>query len=291
MNAATDASPAGVGAAAQPKVSSALVGLLIAAAVLAIGWVVPLRDYITPRSGVGYWFGIIGGSLMLALLIYPARKRIQSLAVIGSPLMWFRFHMVLGVAGPLFILYHCTYRTGATNSNVALWSMIIVAGSGIVGRYLYSRIHNGLYGSKATADDLRRQANNLKIDGSGAGRLLPGFAPKLDAAEGRISMDIPLIPKASSSYTMWWIGRVQMRLFIKRTLKQAAANSLAISEHRATLLAAAVRYSDARLGAARRVAEFHSCERLFSLWHILHLPMFGMLFVAGIVHVIAVNIY
>jgi hypothetical protein len=276
---------------AGPRFSSALLGLLAAAAILTVGWVIPLRDYITPRSGVGYWFGIIGGSLMLALLIYPARKRIQSLAVIGSPVMWFRFHMVLGVAGPLFILYHCCYRTGATNSNVALWSMIIVAGSGIVGRYLYSRIHNGLYGSKATADDLRRQASSLKMEGSGAGRLLPGFGPKLDAAEGRISMSIPLIPKASSSWTMWLIGRLQMRAFIRRTLKEAAANSLAISEHRTTLMAAAVRYSDARLGSARRVAEFHSCERLFSLWHILHLPLFGMLFVAGIVHVIAVNIY
>ena len=290
MNAATDASPARAVAAAT-KISGAVVGLLIAAAVLAVGWILPLRDYITPRSGFGYWLGIIGGSLMLALLIYPARKRISALAVIGSPVMWFRFHMVLGVAGPLCILYHCGYKTGATNSNVALWSMIIVASSGIIGRYLYSRIHHGLYGSKATVDEFNREASNLKIDGSGAGRLLPGFAPKLDAAEKLVGINIPLVPKASSAFVMWWLGRLQMRTFIRRTLRAAAANSLAIAEHRATLLAAATRYSEARLGAARRVAEFHSCERLFSLWHILHLPLFGMLFVAGIVHVIAVNIY
>ena len=61
--------------------------------------------------------------------------------------------------------------------------------------------------------------------------------------------------------------------------------------HRATLIAAADRYAGSRLAAARRVAEFSSCERLFALWHLLHLPLFGMLFVAAVVHVVAVNVY
>jgi hypothetical protein len=289
MNAAVGTSPATAGT--ERRLSGAWLGLMAATVVLILGWIVPLRDYITPRSGLGYALGIVGGSLMLALLIYPVRKRIAALAFIGTPVFWFRFHMILGVVGPICILYHCGYKTGATNSNVALWSMIIVAGSGVIGRYLYSRIHFSLYGSKASLNDFHSQATNLKTEGSGAGRLLPGFGPALDAAEKRIGMDIPLIPKASTSWIMWWYGRVQMRAFIRRTLREAASTSLAISEHRETLFAAACRYSEARLGTARRVAEFQSCEKLFSLWHILHLPLFGMLFVAGIVHVIAVNIY
>ncbi|MEI8299051.1 MAG: pyridine nucleotide-disulfide oxidoreductase [Pseudomonadota bacterium] len=289
MNATTAESAVGLSPA--PKMSAAAVGLLLATIVIGLGWVVPLRDYITPRTGLGYTLGIVGGSLMLVLLIYPARKRIPGLAFIGSARWWFRFHMALGVAGPICILYHCGYRTGATNSNVALWSMIIVAGSGVIGRYLYSRIHFGLYGSRASLNELHHQASNLKTEGTGAGRLLPGFGARLDQSEKLISMTIPLVPQANSAFVMWYLERMRVRAFIKRTLREAAKSSLAISEHRATLLAAACRYSDARLGASRRVAEFRSCERLFSLWHILHLPLFGMLFVAGIVHVIAVNIY
>ena len=45
------------------------------------------------------------------------------------------------------------------------------------------------------------------------------------------------------------------------------------------------------IDATRRVAELASYERLFSLWHVLHLPLFFMLLVAGIVHVIAVHVY
>ena len=46
-----------------------------------------------------------------------------------------------------------------------------------------------------------------------------------------------------------------------------------------------------RLMAARRVAEFEASERLFAAWHILHLPLFFILVIVGIVHVIAVHVY
>jgi hypothetical protein len=290
MNAAAPASRA-IPTAARPRLTAAHAGLALSTVLLIVGWVSPLGDYLTPRSGLGYALGIIGGSLMLALLIYPARKRIPGLAVLGSNKKWFRIHMVFGVAGPICILYHCCYHLGATNSNVALVSMLIVAGSGLVGRYLYGRIHNGLYGQKASLEELRKEAERLKGEGGGAGRLLPEFASRLDAAEKRIANGIVLVPKALSAALLFRIGRAHLRHYVHKALRGAAAESLAIAEHRRTLSLAADRYADARLGAARRVAEFTSCERLFGLWHVLHLPLFGMLFVAGIVHVIAVNIY
>ena len=275
----------------RPRLTAAQVGLALAALLVIVGWILPLGTYLTPRSGLGYALGIVGGSLMLALLIYPARKRIRALAVLGSNKAWFRIHMVLGVAGPICILYHCDYHLGAANSNVALVSMLVVAGSGLVGRYLYARIHNGLYGQKASLAELRSEAARLKGEGGGAGRLLPEFASRLDAAEKRVAQGLPLVPKAVSALLLFRIGRASLRHYVHRTLRGAAAESLAVAEHRQALTFAADRYADSRLAAARRVAEFESCERLFGLWHVLHLPLFGMLFVAGIVHVVAVNVY
>ena len=46
-------------------VSSTFIGILLTTALVVAGWMLPLRDYITPRSGLGYWLGIIGGSLMV----------------------------------------------------------------------------------------------------------------------------------------------------------------------------------------------------------------------------------
>jgi hypothetical protein len=278
-------------AATRLRIKSSQLGLGLATILLVGGWLSPLGHYLTPRSGLGYALGIIGGSLMLALLVYPARKRLPSLAVLGSNKMWFQIHMVLGIAGPLCILYHCGYHLGATNSNVALWSMVIVAGSGLVGRYLYTRIHHGLYGQKASLEELRKEAERLKKEGGGAGNVLPEFASRLDVAEQRIAKGIPLVPKALSALVQYRLSRASVRRYVHKTLRSAAAESLTIAEHRHALAVAADRRMDSRLIAARRVAEFQSCDRLFGLWHVLHLPLFGMLFVAGIVHVIAVNVY
>jgi hypothetical protein len=272
-------------------VSSTFIGILLTTLLVVAGWMLPLRDYITPRSGLGYWLGIIGGSLMVLLLIYPLRKRVRAFAFLGSARIWFQIHMILGVAGPIAILYHCTYRMGATNSNVALWSMIVVASSGLIGRYLYSRIHFGLYGSRANLDEIHFQASKIRLEGTGAGRLLPGFAERLDSAEKSIFFSLPLVPKAASALMLWIFARIQIRLFISSSLNKAAQTSKAVADQKQKLLLAARRYAEARLAAARRVAEFQSCERLFGLWHVLHLPLFGMLLVAGIVHVFAVNLY
>ena len=45
------------------------------------------------------------------------------------------------------------------------------------------------------------------------------------------------------------------------------------------------------LRRVRRVAEFHSYERMFSLWHIFHLPFFYILVMTALLHVLAVHMY
>jgi hypothetical protein len=262
-----------------------------AALVLIAGWVLPVGRYLTPTRGAGYALGILGGSLMLLLLIYPARKRMASLAFLGSARAWFRVHMALGIIGPLCILYHADYHLGATNSNVALFCMLIVAGSGLVGRYLYARIHHGLYGRQATLAELRTDAERLRSDSSGATRLLPELAARVTAGEQEIGTGVPGLPDPLVALIRWRGARSSVRRYVKATLNRAAAASPVMKEHKRALARAALRYADARLSAARRVAEFEGCARLFALWHVLHIPLFVMLLFAGIAHVIAVNVY
>ena len=136
---------------------------VLVCALLYLGWSTQTERYINPNRGVGYALGIIGGSLMLLLLVYSLRKRWSWLSFLGSTPAWFRFHMVLGIAGPLCILYHSNFGTGATNSNVALFCMLTVAGSGVIGRYLYTRIHARLDGGQTNLSELRGIADQLRI--------------------------------------------------------------------------------------------------------------------------------
>src|SRR6185369_11317560 len=56
---------------------------LVMGALLLFGWQTPTERYITPQRGLGYALGIVGGSLMLLLFIYSARKHFRWLAFLG----------------------------------------------------------------------------------------------------------------------------------------------------------------------------------------------------------------
>src|SRR5882724_13324786 len=239
---------------------------LVMGALLLFGWHSPTERYITPQRGFGYALGIVGGSLMLLLFIYSARKHFRWLAFLGPTVRWFRFHMLLGVAGPLCILYHANFRLGATNSNVALISMLTVAGSGIVGRYIYSRIHHGLYGSKATLSELRAGSDNLhSVSGSVA--FVPELVERLDSAERRmlaagphlpvLGLAKPIVVAALALHSRW-----RLRRYVSRALRAAARNSAAIAQQRRRLRRTALAYIDRRVSATRRLADFQVFERL-----------------------------
>ena len=267
----------------------------VVAALLFLGWRVPTERYITPTRGLGYALGIIGGSFMLLLFLYSARKRIPWLKFMGPAAGWFRYHMVLGVLGPLCILYHSNFSTGATNSNIALFSMLTVAGSGLIGRYIYARIHHGLYGSKLSLGELRKGAETLR-SGSSAFTFLPQLVERLETAERSLLAStgkLPLLGIARLIATAMaaMIARLRLHSYVRRCLREAAAHSATIAAQRKRLRRAAFAYIDRRLAATRRVAGFEAYERLFSLWHALHLPLIFLMLVAGIVHVIAVHIY
>ena len=132
------------------------------------GWCFREYELITAERGTGYYLGIIGVVLMLLLVVYPMRKRIHALAFLGSNKLWFRLHIAFGIVGPVFVIFHTNYDLGSLNSQVALFSMIIVALSGIVGRYIYVRFHYGLseriVSLTELLDDLDQEKNELSIN-------------------------------------------------------------------------------------------------------------------------------
>lgn len=272
----------------------ARLGFALAALVIYAGWALPTERLISPERGIGYALGIVGGSAMLLLLLYPARKRMQWLGFLGTVKGWFQLHMVLGVLGPVLILYHSNFSLGATNSNAALISMLLVSGSGIFGRYFYTRIHHGLYGRRATHAELQKAAEELREKVAGS-RFVPELLEQIDAAEQRL-----LRSRAGSAAQLlrpvrvtgrMLLERWQLRRFARQRLRAAAASNPVLAAQHRKFEMAVQRYIGKRLEATRRLAEFQAYERLFSLWHVLHLPLFLLLLIAGVVHVVAVHVY
>ena len=110
--------------------SSAFYGYTVLSAFLLGGWLLREAELITPEDGIGYWLGIVGGSMMLALLLYPLRKRIRILHRLGATRHWFRMHMILGLVGPVLVMYHCNFQLGSFNSGwlcIACCSLLAAA--------------------------------------------------------------------------------------------------------------------------------------------------------------------
>jgi len=266
---------------------------LVTIALLWFGYAFPTEQYLNPQAGVGYALGILGGSSMLLLLLYPLRKRMRWLAFIGTTRRWFQAHMALGIVGPVLVLYHSNFSLGAVNSNVALFCMLVVSGSGLFGRYFYAHIHHGLHGRKATLAELKEHAERLRWVTTTV-EFLPDLVARIDEEEERIvgaSRRVPLLARPLASTLAGGLSRHRLRRYVSRVMREPAPARESARARRTHLQDSARQYVDDRLGAIRRVVEFEAYERLFSLWHALHLPLFLMLLIAGVVHVVAVHVY
>ena len=133
---------------------------MFVAVVIVSGWYLRGEEFLVAESGLGYNLGIVGGSMMLLLLLYPVRKKARFMRNLGHIKHWFRAHMILGVLGPVLVLYHCNFQIGSMNSTVVLFTTLLVAGSGLVGRYIYSKIHYGLYGRQLTLKELKEDLDH-----------------------------------------------------------------------------------------------------------------------------------
>jgi hypothetical protein len=138
-----------------------------------VAFVAMLDPAFKPGSDFGYNLGLIGSVMMLILLLYPIRKHVRKLQGLGPLKYWLEIHMIIGVAGPLLVLVHTKMQLGSLNATLAFWSMIIVAGSGIFGRFVYTHIHRGLHGSRLSAKDISAEIEKLTNHESEMKRLPP----------------------------------------------------------------------------------------------------------------------
>lgn len=260
---------------------SAAVAAGVGAAVV-YGWIHRHDRWINPEHGVGYALGIIGGVMMLILLGYPLRKRMRARSkAVGSIGFWFRFHMLLGLIGPLAILYHARFSWGALNSAFALGSMIVVASSGLVGRFFYSRVHRGYSGRKLEVRALKEEMDEL----------LAGFETRgLASAEIVAQLQSFETSAVVAGSNFWSSAAAVAGLGIRTRMAERSliARLPAAADRRA--IAARELMAD-YFEAVRRAAEFAFYNRLLRLWHLFHLPLFFVLVAAAVLHVVAVHMY
>ena len=268
----------------------------LAALLLAAGaWIAGRFELYTPGSDPGYYLGLAGSILMALLLLYPLRKRARILQRAGELRHWFKLHMFLGIAGPVLVIYHSTMKVVSLNAAVAFYSMLVVAGSGIIGRFIYTKIHEGLYGRQVT---LRERREHLGLAGESLKskfHFAPSIEERLKALEAYATDQtrpglLGLRRFAALSVRVRYVHWRSMRE-VRRILARAAVERRWPPREQVHRIRVARRMLKGYLRELQEVAQFRTYERLFSLWHVLHVPFVFMLVFSAIVHVVAVHMY
>ncbi len=245
------------------------------AIIIYLGWTVRDQRYLIAETGTGYWLGIIGGSAMLLLLVYPLRKKNPRWRFIGSVKFWFRLHMILGVVGPTLIILHSGYRLGSVNGTVAFICMLVVASSGLIGRYLYRRIHHGLYGEKINFEEIYLKDEDWGIHLKVLNEDRPEIVKQIQDIE-----QILINRHTGKNRSLWTYYSMRWKL---GGLRKTLSKIITQKEDMERMLE--------RVSNLMTICRLGINEILFSYWHILHFPLFIMMVFSGITHVIVVHFY
>lgn len=208
---------------------------------------------------------------------------------------WLKFHMLLGILGPTLVLFHANFRLGATNSNVALITMLTVMGSGIVGRYIYGKTHHRLSGELRSLEELRDEAQAAREELHLDFTKLPELRRQLDDFEARILDPRHGVLSSTWLYLDFALSKGSYRRRLLKMLSEAIrlenARRGLDARHIQPQLKAAKSYLTMYFQKLQRAAEFRFYERLFALWHVLHVPLLFLLIAAAVVHIAAVHLY
>jgi hypothetical protein len=228
-----------------------------------------------PSGIYSHGFGIIGASMItIGVVTYSSRKRIRRLWNAGKLSSWLEFHIFLCLVGPVLIVYHTTFKAGGIAA-ICLWSMLSVAASGIVGRFLYVLIPRNIKGSELSATQINQEFDRLSaaLRESEIGQQLIRVVDTSFAAVRR--------PSTFGATISTFFQLMQ----IKRRVKRAARHLIAGSHLPHTVARRLQKAASSRASLIQRSVILLQVEKLFYYWHAIHLPFTIMMFVTLAVHV------
>lgn len=269
--------------------------VILIGAVIYYGWLTREEYAITPEWGLGYGLGITGGVMFLLIFVYPLRKKSRLLRNMGSVKVWFNAHMLFGLLAPTIILYHSNFKLGAANSNIALYSMLLVVASGLIGRYIYAQIHYGLFGKHADLAELTEISEATRGQLGEAFGIAPVLQNVLEQFEHKV-LDKPdhLMQSISRKLMIGvttWVTYLNLRRRLKPLIATRARQKGWDKAQEHAFFQTTCHTMAIHLATIRKIAVLNFYERLFAGWHMLHVVFFSMLLLTGLIHVLAVHMY
>ena len=232
------------------------------------------EGYWTWKAGgsIGNKLGIVGSSMLVLMLAYSLRTRVAALRRLGALRRWLDVHIFLGVFGPLLVVLHSGFKVQGLVA-LSFWSMIVVASSGVLGRYLYLQIPRTRAGEALALVEIEKQDRELSQ------RLRAGFG--LDDAQLERIDALVAVPERSG-LALGFVRMVVGQLRLRKALADFARGCRCVPR---PLFREFERVVQQKALARRRILLWDRAHELFHYWHVLHKPFALVMYLFMAVHV------
>ncbi|MGE5181055.1 MAG: 4Fe-4S dicluster domain-containing protein, partial [Acidobacteriota bacterium] len=215
-----------------------------------------------PGKGLSVYCGLIGTILMVIAAVYPIFRRIKLFRWMASNTMWFDFHLMAGIVGPMFIVLHAWFKLDNWVA-AAFWSMTIVVVSGFLGRYLYTLVP-GL-------------ASGVELEELDHERAFQAFRPRLPVPMAEIDRELAeqrakaqKVAMSRSVLRALWFLLFQDLFRMFRTLaRRGRLKQLGVDKPTRAMLA---RRASRMIVIARRQVVAPKAQLLLNSWKKVHVP-------------------
>ncbi len=230
-----------------------------------------------PAGNLGIMFGYVGSAMMILMLTYSLRKRTRILGKNISLRNWLKLHIYLGVCGPLFIVLHSSFKVQGLIA-VAFWSMIAVALSGYVGRYLYQLIPRNQEGDELTMAEIDKQMQLTTQVLREKYGLAPEQLAQLETlAKRMISTEGSFIKLLVGAI----IADLTRPLLAGRLMKEMRRSFSSVDRGLKELARLALE----RASLARHIEMLDRTREVFHYWHVIHKPFAIIMYLIMGVHI------
>lgn len=243
----------------------------------------PMHDWLRPSGFIGQGAGLLAFAIFVFLWLYPLRKRVKALAWTGSVGRWLDVHVTAALTLPLLLAIHAAWRFDGV-IGLGYTAIMLVCASGVVGRYLYTRIPRARSGVELTRDEvgaqrtalLDRIAATTGLDRQVVDSTLHAVALRtLQGGVGRSMIDL-----VAGDLIRWSRVRTLRRRWVTLAPPGRRPSRHSLDE--------AVRLASREMALEQQVRLLDATHRVFRWWHVAHRPVAMTALIAVLVHVIVV---
>lgn len=234
-----------------------------------------LHAALRPSGILGLSLGVAGTATMVASMFYLLRRHTRSGRAGSGVRHWMRFHVLTGIIGPALALFHAGIIPRSAIGGLALLAMLVVVGSGVLGRYILARVPKDLDGAELDDDEVRRRLGvyRQKLEQLGVPTAALDEIEARDGRKGRLA---------------WLLEPVRGVLFgdpgSRRLLKQMRERTR--GKQQLSVQARSVLILARRMCHERQwIARYRHLRVILGAWRFLHRWLAVTMFVAIVFHI------